>query len=407
MDPERFDALTERLARVVPRRAALRGLAAAAAGLLTARFTALDTEAKKKKKGKGKKRCAKTGQPCGGTAGKTCCGNTTCLNGRCACGPAQKSCQNRCINKDACCTNKDCGGKGACTKSGACTCPKNKKACRGGCIGKEQCCTDKDCGGGGICKANGQCACPEGLTRCGGACADTDTDADNCGDCGVKCAGTCAGGVCDVTVTAADLHGWVFYNDQIDVPIDPAFVAGPGTPERGSGSAQLTIVAATDGQMLSANTLNSVPLSAFRRVRFAEYTTSSITLSLQLGIDYDGDGAHSGRLVHTPYWTNTVHANEWQTFDIFEDSGKGWWFSEGVGRDEGQCQRDDLCTWQDVLALYPHIRINPVGQDEVGGAGLGFVGLKLGSGNTNRVVYCDYFEIEVAGHGHTIYDFEP
>jgi len=79
----------------------------------------------------------------------------------------------------------------ACVKPGkkGCKGPKNKK-----------CCPGSVCKGGST-KKEGTCKCKGGTTKCGSKCVNTETDKNNCGDCGKKCAGTnsCRDGVCTGT----------------------------------------------------------------------------------------------------------------------------------------------------------------------------------------------------------------
>jgi len=44
------------------------------------------------------------------------------------------------------------------------------------------------------------CACPTGTSVCGSTCVDLLADTSNCGSCGRKCSGTCAHGLCTITV---------------------------------------------------------------------------------------------------------------------------------------------------------------------------------------------------------------
>lgn len=73
----------------------------------------------------------------------------------------------------------------------AARCPKGKKPCRKGCIPRARCCTNADCQTrttGRVCR-QGRCQCPPGRTLCGGRCRNLQSDATNCGACGVVCIG--------------------------------------------------------------------------------------------------------------------------------------------------------------------------------------------------------------------------
>ncbi len=67
MDGNRFDRLTRTLVANLPRRGAVKALAAASIATLSAKLGAVEIEAGKKR------RCRKLGRPCGGK--KKCCGN--------------------------------------------------------------------------------------------------------------------------------------------------------------------------------------------------------------------------------------------------------------------------------------------------------------------------------------------
>ncbi|HEX4512433.1 MAG TPA: hypothetical protein VH054_02820, partial [Polyangiaceae bacterium] len=63
----------------------------------------------------------------------------------------------------------------------------------------------KVCATGATCTA-GTCDCGTGKTECNGACIDTQTDAKNCGSCGQACSGgsstwSCVAGTCTVGCT--------------------------------------------------------------------------------------------------------------------------------------------------------------------------------------------------------------
>lgn len=71
-------------------------------------------------------------------------------------------------------------------------------------------------------RAGGLLACAVGETNCGGLCAALDSDANNCGRCGISCASgeTCVSGVCSTCTTItwyrdADDDGYGQCNDSI------------------------------------------------------------------------------------------------------------------------------------------------------------------------------------------------
>jgi|SRR5579884_4238954 len=252
MNPVRFDALARGLAARPTRRQLLRGLAA---GLSGARLGGAGAAAQDcKADGQA---CKKDSQCCsglcpggpgtGGTAhsGAVCCtperAATTCAG---KCGPTPNNCGQGvdctalctgCCRGDACVagtTTAACGGGGA----SCVACPAGTVCHPVSCLDGQcapgtilNCCTqDSDCHSLDPCQrptcdtqtntcgttpvANGQPgACPTGEVCCGGSCTDTQTDAANCGGCGVACqantpcsggaagcclTGQCGGGIC-------------------------------------------------------------------------------------------------------------------------------------------------------------------------------------------------------------------
>src|SRR5262249_28657255 len=94
------------------------------------------------------------------------------------CPMGQRLCGQRCIAKEACCTNADCGVAGQlCQMDGTCACPPNLKLCELACVSLTACCVGADCMSG-VCEA-GKCiapTCTDGVKNadeididCGGA----------------------------------------------------------------------------------------------------------------------------------------------------------------------------------------------------------------------------------------------
>ncbi|MCC6315512.1 MAG: hypothetical protein IT337_16050 [Thermomicrobiales bacterium] len=374
MDPERFDGWAERLAHAVSRRGALRGLAAATTGLLTACFAGLDAEAKKKKKGKGKhkrkKVCAKAGQPC--TPRKTCCGKTACRNGRCGCGPNQKACQNRCIAKAACCADTDCGG--------------------------------------GVCQTNGQCACPEGRQNCAGVCVDTNVNADHCGGCGAVCKATeqCRAGECVVVVSQTAMSGWEFWSEVDGGRVEPTFVSGPGSMPFGTGSAQVILrgnpAAPMERTMIRREFPTTITIGGLTALRFSDRSSlpgCAVALLLDTGIS-GGAPDGRGRFIYDPGVTRNheLRANEWRTWDALADPNQRWCAEE----QSSPCSRQHgCCTFAEMLA-----RHSELGHPS---AGKLVVGLRVGDARdvaaSETTIHVDGLRIGASDGAITIYDFEP
>jgi hypothetical protein len=195
------------------------------------------------------------------------------------------------------------------------------------------------------------------------------------------------------------MRGWQFYNDQADQEIGPSFESGPGTAPRGSGSAELEIESSAEGKLLAARIYRGTRLEDFAVLKYRTYVepgeaAPGIAPSLQLGIDFRPNDAHTGwqgRMVYVPGATQTVTQGTWQTWDALDDgagTGTGnWWFTRSNVFAEGQCPLSNPCTLAEVLTHFPDIRIHQIGDDPGNGAGIGFIGFKVGSANEPTVIY--------------------
>jgi hypothetical protein len=301
-------------------------------------------------------------------------------------------------------------------------CGEDEVCCDGRCF-SGNCCTRSDCTlAEPICRRNvcvpctSDSQCGGGQTCCGGACVDIDTDEQNCGRCGRACDNpdaTCVGGECVIVVRPADMNGWQFYDDQNDVPIGPSFELGPGDPPRGDGSAELKISGNAEGKLLSANILTGTPLADFATLEYTFWVTSSTSAtgpSLQLGIDYDltdPNQGFQGRMVYVPGTTGPVPTGQWITTDVLADNAGGnWFFTRPPGN--AVCTQANSCNFSEILGLFPNIGIHPIGP--IGpGAGFGFIGFKVGSGEGAVDANVDSITIKLDGATEpiTVYDFEP
>ena len=274
------------------------------------------------------------------------------------------------------------------------------------------------CCGGALC-VSGTCNCPSGQTNCSGVCRDLDTDDNHCGACGTPCpsGSSCEDGECVIVVTPASMQGWQFYNDQNDTTIASSFDAGPGDPPYGDGSAELLIGGSSEGKLLSARIYNSTPLADVAVLKYTTYVTSSggSAPSLQLGIDLDPSDAMTGwqgRLVYVPSQTQTVALGTWHTWDALDDAagtGTGsWFFSRSATFAGGACPQSNMCTFQEVLTAFPDIHIHPTGDDPGDGAGIGFIGFKVGSGEGAVNANVDSLAIKLTGANEptVVYNFE-
>jgi hypothetical protein len=136
-----------------------------------------------------------------GACGHRCSGNETCSGGRCACGPGNVICNDVCVS-GACCN----GGSGlTCSGGTTCCAPngcKNLQSDANNCgvcglkctLPEADGCTDGTCScgsgpaciGGQVCDG-GNCRCPDGQELCNGACQTTAQPGEGCGACGTAC----------------------------------------------------------------------------------------------------------------------------------------------------------------------------------------------------------------------------
>jgi hypothetical protein len=140
----------------------------------------------------------------------------------------------------------------------------------------------------GGCKSSDDCKQPSNPCQrrvCDGRKCRKEARQDGapCGD-----GSTCQDGECPITVTAADMQGWQFYDDQNDAPIDPSFSEGPDTPPLGVGSAHLAVELSSEGIILSSNIKTGEALKKFETLVYSSYQTNSsggAAPALNLGID--------------------------------------------------------------------------------------------------------------------------
>ncbi len=212
-----------------------------------------------------------------------------------------------------------------------------------------------------------------------------------------------------VVVSPTTYNGWFFYNDQTDV-IDNSlgsFVAGPGTPFSGVGSAQMSVTGA-QRRNLATYQFSGTPLADITTLKFTTYNPSvgnggSATRSayLHFNVDFNGTDAFQRRLVFVPRVNGTVVQNLWQEWDainggiaLWTYSGATWPLGVGGGGEPGTSTK----TWTQVLAQYPGVRIKVTDA---------FVGMRVGEpyadGYTDNI---DSFRFGTAA-GTTTFDFEP
>jgi hypothetical protein len=140
-----------------------------------------------------------TGQPCALEIG--------CMNGPCIAVGDASVCSAGCLSDGDCIAGWSCVpaiGPSGPFGFDECQCTPSLEVCDG---------KDNDCDGIVDDSSEGAALCPSGqicedgacgcASQCGAACVDVSSDPDNCGTCGLHCAGSCAMGRCIVTLVKA------------------------------------------------------------------------------------------------------------------------------------------------------------------------------------------------------------
>ena len=143
-----------------------------------------------------------------GQCGSACAdelGASVCIDGVCACSPRTTRCDDVCVNTDL--DPLNCGACGT-------VCADDEECSGGACTPGEETSEESGSGNGSNTETSAEGTgdeetCPTDQTRCGDACVDLQTDASNCGACGVVCptGETCLGGACTPEVTTQQTAG--------------------------------------------------------------------------------------------------------------------------------------------------------------------------------------------------------
>jgi hypothetical protein len=210
--------------------------------------------------------------------------------------------------------------------------------------------------------------------------------------------------VTEVTAATMASKGWFFYNDETN-SINPAlgsFVTGPGTPDYGTGSAQISVTG-TQRRNLSTAQFAGTPLANITVMRFRTYNPSTgnggsanRSAYLNFDVDFNMSDTFQSRLVWVPSQNGTVIQNSWQEWDTI-NGGAGLWQYSGATWPVTLQPGTTLKTWAQVLSDYPVIRIRPTNSQ---------IAMRVGEpyadGYTENI---DTFTFGTAS-GTTIFDFE-
>lgn len=203
-----------------------------------------------------------------------------------------------------------------------------------------------------------------------------------------------ASALAETLVTPVDSHGWMGIDDNGHGG-SQSYEVGPGSAPLGYGSAELSVSATDQGDLLFKSAYGGTKLADVSALSYATYVQTgngTIAPSVQINVTSDVTAASTwqGRLVYEPYMNGAVVDGTWQTWDA--KAGK-WWLSKPdlFGNNCGQAAP---CTMSELIALYPNIGVNT--------GLLQGVGFKAGSGWTSFVGNVDAFAFNT-----DVYNFDP
>ena len=185
-----------------------------------------------------------------------------------------------------------------------------------------------------------------------------------------------------------------------------SFVMGPGTAPSGLGSLQMTTTDANGGSQAKAQAVTGLyvgtPLSSITSLSYYTYrdstSTNSLaqTISLNVAVDYMGDGSSFTTLVFEPVYQSggvgAMQLNTWQIWDAIAGGNAKWWSTKPI---PGVCDFNCFVSWGTILQNNPYAKVK------------GIFGFNVGSGWTGQFEgAADLLTIGISGIG-TTYDFEP
>lgn len=191
------------------------------------------------------------------------------------------------------------------------------------------------------------------------------------------------------------------------------FGLGPGAPPLGQGSVGMTTDSTIAGpgqakaQLFNysysavANPTYGTPLSSITALSYWAYRSSSSTnsaaqtISLNIQVDYAGNGASFTTLVFEPVYqpggVGAMLTNTWQLWDAFANGNAVWWSTAVI---PGVCSFNCFVSWNTILANNPSATVRFA------------IGFNIGSGWVGQFSgAADALTVGVSGNS-TTYDFE-
>ncbi|WP_169239044.1 right-handed parallel beta-helix repeat-containing protein [Candidatus Roseilinea sp. NK_OTU-006] len=208
-----------------------------------------------------------------------------------------------------------------------------------------------------------------------------------------------------ITVTPVLTNGWGYITETVGpgvFPIPFDIVLPPPAPTLGEASARFVLTDVTWRHMYAAPILTGTLLrdiTVFEyRLRFP--ASSGQTPYINIGWDDDVTDSNTGfrgRLVYSP---DSLAPDTWHIVDARNDPTPRWYTTLAGAT---ACNSlSNTCTFTDLIAAYPNAAIHP---DNLLGAPLGFIGIRVGGGSSTGIGYADGLRVGV-GDQITLYDFE-
>lgn len=204
----------------------------------------------------------------------------------------------------------------------------------------------------------------------------------------------------NVVVDPTNPGGWIF-SDADNVPSGTdvgQFVAGPGTPPLGVGSANLQVGASTSSEILINTGINPGALNSSFAADYQTFVTSSTPGSGDaptLQFDLTNGTTYFGRLVFDPGLlpSGSVVDGQWQAWSTASSSA--WYLSHSGTQFSGQCGINSPCSLSTIEGDLTTLGVTA--EDVL---------FKAGSGQSNFNGNVDDLTLTI-GDTTTTYDFDP